>query len=189
MKSCTARWSGVDQFLADQLAMTYNFERSSSPTPAFTTGPPLSFIQSYLLCRANHVLFLSRLSKLVPHLPHLRFLPLFLPHVWRKQPSSVSWRCSLLIVPPSALPTQHLPTAAALGCAQTATRIDGRATKWPCVYDRRAHTAVTTMVVVLCSFSANLTMVLPVSREFFIRRTVPLTIRWVSAYCSGLKVW
>ena len=32
----------------------------------------------------------------------------------------------------------------ALGCAQTATRMDGHATKRPCVYDRRAHTAVTT---------------------------------------------
>ena len=47
------------------------------------------------------------------------------------------------------------------------------------------------MVVVSCSFSANLTMVLRVSREFFIRSAVlnlSLTIRWVPACCSDLKV-
>ena len=31
-----------------------------------------------------------------------------------------------------------------LGCPQTATRMDGHATKRPCVHDRRAHTAITT---------------------------------------------
>ena len=34
------------------------------------------------------------------------------------------------------------PHCLALGCAQTATRMGGHATKRPCVYDRRSHTAI-----------------------------------------------
>ena len=55
-----------------------------------------------------------------------------------------------------------------LGCAQTATRMDGHAFMTVALTLRSRLS----MVVVLCSFSANLTMVLQVSREFFIRSAV-----------------
>ena len=75
-----------------------------------------------------------------------------------------------------------------LGCAQTATKMDGHATKRPCVYDRPAHTAITTQhggrfVLVFREFDDG-----SPSFQRVYRRTVPLTIRLVFAYRSGLKV-